>query len=201
MFDYRFPIKSCYGYLSTAINSTTLKAVAQKLATSHLFVGTSELDRFIHKQLLFLTAAGLKPVSQVTAGHWQEISGGHVTVPDDVNKVKSLLKECRLAYHISPNRHALDVLVARDSVNLKKMLTCVNENEVGKLFGYPETAASAFKQGCLSLEKQEAILQQYYQDHRLINLFCFKMSKQHYHREMQTVERWFRLLAEFDLLG
>lgn len=181
-----------------------LAKIAQQINNSSLFTGTSDADRFLHKQFLFLAVAGQKPVSQIASGHWQKTATGRITVPDDVTKTKEFLDQLPLAYHIQIESFALSIWVATDQVTLDQTLKTTDNYEIGLLLGYPETAVHTLcysKETLLPLAEQEKLLRQEVSDEQLLNLVCFRMSRQHYRTEFKTVKRWYEVLQQYGLVS
>lgn len=186
------------------IGDKKLQRAAQKLKTTELFTGNSDADRLLHKQLLFLAVAGLKPVCQVASGHFEAVSPAQRTsVPDNPKQVARLLDELGLVYKIKVTKHYVDVYAAKTPKSLTKMLKATDPNEVGLLFGFPQTAAAAFKNhdtDCLTTEEQNQIINELIDDARLHPLVCFKLSKKHYLNEIEVVKQWIRILKKFELV-
>lgn len=185
------------------MQSANLSAIAHQIKTTSLFTGTSDADRFLHKQFLFLAVTGDKPASEIASGHWQKTATGRIAVPDNIAEVEAFLNQLPIAYHIKVESFALSIWVATDQEILKQIMNATDNNQIGLLLGYPETAVNALcnsKDELLSLSEQESLLRQEVSDEQLLNLVCFRMSKQHYLAEFETVKRWYEILQRYALI-
>ena len=181
-----------------------LTTIAHRLTKTSLLTGTSDADRFLHKQFLFLTVIGLKPVSQIHAGHWRKTATGRIAVPDDFTEVKTFLDQLPLAYQIQAESFALSIWVATNQETLNQMLEATDNYQRGLLLGYPETSVKTLcnaEAELLPLAEQDRLLGQEGSDEHLLNLVCFRMSRQHYRTEFETVKQWSRVLQQYGLFS
>jgi hypothetical protein len=190
-----------------------LDECARVLKESDLFVGNSDLDRMIDKQLLFLLLSGEKKVCEVYSGHWENVEGGRKAVADDPEKVKKLLDDLGLKYKLTVLEDIVVAIVAKDEKYIDIFLHGDGE-EQGVALGYPVTAARAWREhGKMGLkgwetseesplltadehdEKVEKI-----EDEGVRKLAHFRLSKKNYEGELKTVERWGKLLGRYGLI-
>jgi hypothetical protein len=185
---------------------------AEILRSSSLFVDTSDDAEFAQKQGLFLTLAGLKPVSEASSGHWEPTPNGSRSVFDDPEQVGAFLGSLELHYRLRHDEYTTDALVSLDP-NL------LNEYEhtdtysytdvrlyttVGKLFGYPETAVEAFAHYAdddrylLSNDDQDRVEQEGGLSERyFVN---FRFSKVHWKEELAACLHWQKVLQAYHLI-
>lgn len=172
---------------------------AKLLKESQLFADPSGEGTTYEKQALFLVLAGEKPVGEASSGHWEATGNGRTTVADDPHAVGDFLASLGLAYHLSSfDGHATDALVAADERLLAQYHqadVAYDIAEVGRLFGYPETAVAAFA------ADSEDLLLDYEEIDRQAAAggidplqVSFRLSKAHWADELAVVHRWQTLL-------
>lgn len=177
------------------VDSKALQAKAKILKESQLF-GVEE----DHRQAIFLVLAGLKPVSQATSGHWEDIENGRRRVADKVEDVEALLSSLGLVYSLSETPEGIDAVVSLDQALIDEYLVAVVREDletIGRLFGYPETAYTAYAQGdYLDSTKDEELRAQ-------PGMYDggFSFSPGHYQEEVEVLKQWYKVLADYDLVG
>lgn len=174
---------------------------ARLLINSPLFDGTPLGHPVLEKQLIFLVLAGLKPVAEVTSGHWVEVERGRKTVADDASEVSTFLKLLGLSHSLSSfDGHATDAIVALRPHLIEEYRQAKGAMAVGRLFGYPETAVQAFEAGgeaLLSLAEQE----QLEREAGLPDGFThFCLSREHAVEELAVVKGWYTVLQAVELV-
>lgn len=178
-----------------------LQHKARLLRDSRFFVDTSGDGTSFEKETLFLVLAGAKPVGEASSGHWVSTADGRRTVADDPGAVGDFLASLGLAYHLSSfDGHATDALVAIDQGLLAEYLRADAAHDVaavGRLFGYPETAAVAF-----AADSEDQLLNPEEADRRTIESgldpmqIGFRLSKAHWADELKTASHWQALLID-----
>jgi hypothetical protein len=135
--------------------------------------------------MIFLVLAGLKPVSEVAAGHWVQTPTGRRTEPDSPTGLGGFLSSLGLAYDLTPNDHITVALVSRSRAVLNQYLHVQSQRlEAGLLLGYPHSAVTAFVNGRLmSFEQQEHLVR----DAGLAQWVHFRLSKMHANEELEVV--------------
>lgn len=174
---------------------------ARQLKQSSLFVNPSDGAELLEKQLIFLVLAGCKPVAEVASGHWIDVPGGRRTVADDPGLVGEFLHSLGLFYHLSDfGGRATGATVAVTSETLEQYTRAMGSSNVGKLFGYPDTAVRAFQTGESALlptgqqelREQEAGLPD--------TLTMFRLSLDHWAEELEVIEEWYSVLQTAGLV-
>jgi|GEM_PF-1233212 len=192
--------------------SPLLAEKADALRASSLFTNPSHDSEMAEKQSIFLVLAGLKPVSKASSCHWEPTQNGRRTVFDDPKEVAAFLESLGLSYQLRHDEHATDALISLNAellVEYSRATGIANEESystVGKLFGYPATAAEAFahyavgdeEKYLLAAEEQDKI------EHEggLGEKYCvnFRFSKAHWPEELKTCLQWQEVLQLYSLL-
>lgn len=174
---------------------------ARLLRESQFFVDPTGDGTNYEKQNLFLVLAGVKPVGEAASGHWVSTAEGRRTVADDPQAVGEFLASLGLAYHLSSfDGHATDALVAIDQGMLAEYLRADAAHDVaavGRLFGYPQTAATAF-----AADSEDQLLNPEEADRRTVESGLdpmqvgFRLSKAHWADELKTAMHWQALLID-----
>lgn len=191
-----------------AIKDPLLVQKSKILRDSTLFTYPIEGEELVEKQSIFLVLAGLKPLSEANSGHWELTPDGRRTVFDNPKKVGAFLDSLGLRYTLRHDEHATTALIS-----LKKELLDTYERagtfpeprvyiEIGKLFGYPETATAAFAQfdekQLLSNDDQDRVEQEGgLSDRYFVN---FRFSKAHWQEELAVCLHWQEVLKLYDLI-
>jgi hypothetical protein len=174
---------------------------AMILRESTHFVGHAELAPLIDKQSIFLVLAGKKPVSEATSSRWIETERGAYAEPDDVHELQAFLDSLGLASYIRTGEFSTNALVSFDPANLDAYLVAEktdNAIAIGRLFGYPQTAAEAFiHDASLDMEQQDALLEA---AGIPLMMPTFRFSVAHAQQELAVQEDWYRTLAQYDLV-
>ncbi len=177
---------------------------ARLLRESQFFVDPSGDGTSYEKQTLFLVLAGEKPVGEASSGHWETTKDGRKTVADDPHDVGKFLASLGLVYNLSSfDGHATDAIVALDEHSLeryRKADAIYDIAEIGRLFGYPETAVAAF-----AADSESSLLDFEEVDSRAIaagidpSQVSFRLSKPHWADELATIQHWQALLISAGL--
>ena len=170
---------------------------ATLLRDSPYFVHPSEGVELIEKQSILLVLAGLKPVAEVLSGHWVRTSTGRTTMADDPQEVGVFLKSLGLTYHLSVDEHVTKALVALRPELVDEYLRSSGSAAVGKLFGYPESAVTAYAAGtCMPGDQQEKIEQNEGLDEFIVQ---FRFSQDNWHDELKVARHWQNVLDTYGL--
>lgn len=170
---------------------------AQRIRQSEYFMSDPDWGHLRDKQQLFLTLAGIKPVSEIYAAHTEPTEdGGWQSVPDDPKGVAELLDSLGLAHRFLELPHYILAVVTRDPQTLQTFWNCKDDAERGKLLGYPQTAIDAYMiDRRMPGDKQDAIMEH----EGLSQLYGFCLSRTHYTEEIQTLRTWRTLLQAYGL--
>lgn len=172
-----------------------LLAKAALLRASPLFV--HPCDPLAEKQALFLSLAGWKPVSEVVSGHWEPTESGRRTVPDDPAAVGAFLEQLGLACSLSGDDSGTDAVVSLKHGLVVEYQAATDHQVVGRLLGYPSTAALAFPARSLPLDEQERIEE----EAGLAGYSVpFAFSRSHWRQELRLVTVWVEVLRAYGLL-
>jgi len=181
-----------------------LSEQAHMLKDSNLFVNPSEGMSLLEKQKIFLVLAGRKQVTEVYSGHWEQLSPNERrTVADDPKEVAALLDALGLSYRLQPQEHTIAATIALDQTVLDHYFDIAsrsnNDLELGKLFGYPQTAAEGFIQNKhLDTATQDKVIAAA----GLPDYFAtFFLSTDHYQEEIATLKEWYSLLEQYGLVA
>lgn len=172
---------------------------ARTLRKTVLFVDPSEGSELIHKQAIFLVLAGLKPVSEVSSGHWAYTSEGRHTVADDPATVEQFLSMLGLTYDLEALDYVTNATVAltRETLDAYEG-RAPGSGPAGQFLGYPDTAITAFVENCcVSREKQDRIEKKEQIDDYAVP---FRFSEDHWRAEVLVARQWRDTLAAYGLL-
>lgn len=170
---------------SSPLLDAELQAKAARLKASRLFVNPSHAVASFEKQLIFLVLAGELPVVEISSAA-------------DPHKVGEFLASLRLKFYLTnTDSSALEATVSLRAELVDEMVNASDLAVVGRLFGYPETAARAFEQG------EEALLP--LADQHRIEATAglpppgagFSFSREHWRDELAVVERWYAILHAY----
>lgn len=164
----------------------------------------------MQKHGIFLTLAGLKPVSEASSSHLVATDYGSERVPDDPAEVAQLLDRLGLRHRIMREPHYLLVQVSLSEECLKQYEAAGRLSlrdmymETGRLFGYPMTAVEAYAEACttdrdlrLTGKEQEAA-------ERAAGIpqlgARFRLSREHWQAELAVLSEWSHVLRQYGLL-
>ena len=171
-----------------------LTAKIEILRNSPLFINPSDDYAMNEKQQILLVLTGHKPVSEVASGHWEPTETGRQTVPDDSTKVSELLESLGLAYHLRPSEHALDVTVSLDPALVTEYEQADEATNVGRLFGYPETAIAAYgTDDIMPIDEQDKITE----EAGLGDWSPFRFSRDHWQDELALTQEWYGVIQQY----
>jgi hypothetical protein len=173
-----------------------LSAYADKLRKTHLFVGTGDDAISIDKQYIFLTLAGVKPVSEVGSGHWEPTPTGRISVADSMEEVSDFLTSLGLFFKLTLYKGYVLADIARSDELLEEYMAASETNDtvtIGRLHGFPLTAVNAFVNGTsLDIRKQDELKPKH---------MGFRLSPDHYEEEAAVAEEWQKILKEYGLVA
>lgn len=174
--------------------STELHAYADQLRKTNLFVGTGDETWSIDKQYIFLTLAGLKPVSEVVSGHWEPTPTGRTSVADSMEEVSDFLTSLGLFFKPTLYKSYVLADIARSDELLEEYRVASETGDtatVGRLHGFPLTAVDAYAAGTsMDIRKQDELK---------VDHVGFRLSPDHYEEEIAAVAPWQELLKEYGL--
>lgn len=186
--------------------------VAKLIKESDLFEGLEDLNKFLGKQMLFLTLLEIKPVCVIDARRWVETDSGKISIPEDRNKVSDFLNKLKLLYEIEEDEHSLYIIASKSPELITEFQyasgrRAKNQEEErqfdlirGTLLGYPQTAVDAYVKGdVLGLEEQQERLKEAGFSQKLIEFVNMRLSKTQYLEEAKEVQGWLDLLTKFNL--
>ncbi|MDD5750886.1 MAG: hypothetical protein PHU56_04615 [Candidatus Pacebacteria bacterium] len=88
-----------------------------------------------------------------------------------------------------------DFNIARDKAALERLNHAHGKLEFGLALGYPYTAAAAFSKGHKFLMEHEDLPFDV-KSSEIMDFLFFRLSKEHWHEELETVKRWSRAIKE-----
>lgn len=184
---------------STEALDPTLLSIAGTLKNSSCFTRVDDEAPLYEKQVIFLAAAGLKPVSEAASGHWQAFPGGRKTVPDNEDDVKCLLNDIGLHYRLSNDGHVIHAAVSLSDAALHAFETMAGHSDhalTGLLFGFPPSAVMAFAlQRSADFSDPDPLL-----DANGLNHFSvFRFSSAWQDEELRILTFWHRVLTSYGL--
>ena len=176
-----------------------LLGIARILKESTCFTRVDDEAPLYEKQMIFLAAAGVKPVSEASSGHWQSVPGGRKTVPDDEQDVKLLLDHLGLFCRLSNDDHVIHAAVSLSDTLLDTFLTTTGTAHPalnGLLYGFPPSAAMAF-----ALQKSTDFidLDPVLDANGLRSLSVFRFSRAWSDEELRVLKFWHRTLVKYGL--
>lgn len=157
------------------------------------------------KQYVFLTVAGLKPVSTVDVSPERDLGGGLYTYsPSQLQTLRDICGRLQMHQRVNPDDCCvywdnLQVSISRSRVLLDALYNARQARDdysIGRLYGYPETAARAYA---------DRIMLSWDELDRYWDIFgpgdpefCigFRLSRKHYIDEIFEVNRWYQLLDQ-----
>jgi hypothetical protein len=130
--------------------------------------------------------------------------------------LKEIAKKANLSFELKKDKDApfYIVSIAKNEEIIRKAIEAQENGDdetLGKLFGFPETAAKAFAEAEKNPEKEKELLFEDQRDflkslseedrkqiakERLLGFFEFRLSKAHWREELETVRRWKKALEE-----
>jgi hypothetical protein len=162
-----------------------------------LFVNEADANRLRERQTLFLVAAGLKPVGEVTSAHVVQVAGGRQLCPDDPAQVSDLLTTLGLAHSVEPSDSAVRAVVSRRRDLVERYLAATDDAMVGALLGYPRSAVA----GCIRDDRlEQSQLTDVLVAERLEQIPGFWLSHDHWRGELGTLHLWREILNRYGLL-
>ena len=181
--------------------SAELLGKAKLLKKTSLFVNPSDGAGLFEKQMIFLVLAGYKSVATALSGHWVDIPGGRRTVADDPQTVRTFLQSLGLAFSLSDfDGHATVAVVALKQELIDEYARGSDHSTFGRLYGYPETAVSAFTLGGQALLDDKEQQQRENEAELPDGLTNFRLSRNHWADELEVVRQWCVVLRTADLL-
>lgn len=180
---------------------------AKLLLESSYLTGDGSLSA---KQLVFYTLAGIKPVSEVDSCHLVWLSPTYAESRNDSRAgVRSFLKSLGLQCAFKdPYDGTVMVSLQKELLQaMRSIKTRGDEATVyqryGELYGYPETAVEAVVNewvrglpSLLSNDEQDRVES----DSGLPrDAFFFRLSKEHWQEELQTLREWYGMLVLYRL--
>jgi hypothetical protein len=181
--------------------SPELARKAELLKAAPLFVDRG--GGYHQKQILFLVLAGAKPVGEAVSGHMVRVGDRGHSVADDPKLVGEFLTSIGLEYDLSSfDGRATDALVSLDR-RLLRQYQAAEEGDyatAGRLFGYPDSAVTAFAAGLDRLLSQNN--QARYATEAGIDpaVLMYRLSQENWAEELKVAARWQQLLRLADLL-
>jgi hypothetical protein len=157
------------------------------------------------KAILFLVLAGAKPVGEASSGHMVRVGDVGHSVADNPKLVEKFLSSLGLTCEVTKSviAGATDAVVSLDPNLVAQYRQAANGDfaTVGRLFGYPETAVTAFAAGpdrLLTAGEQDR-----YVAEAGINpdVVMFRLSREHWADELIVAARWQQLLEAAGLIG
>jgi len=177
-------------------NTSSLQSVANQLLATPLFTGNTDLDRLTSKQMIFLVAAGMKPLSEVASLHFEETERGKEAKGDDPEAVKAFLGTIGLSSSVEAGE-AITRAVVSNNPEIISDFTDKKKPE-GKLFGFPESSIEAFESGSsMGIEEQEKLQA----EAGIPESFTpFRLSMDNYEEELKLMKSWYQLLEQYTLV-
>jgi hypothetical protein len=192
------------------MNDLELKKKAQLLKESYLFTDLSPAMSQLKKQVIFLVLAGLKPVGETTSSHWAGAERGKVSASDNPVAVANFLDSLGLASRIAISNSytlaqmSLESRLIEEYDSTENLPVPLMYERVGRLFGYPQTAAAAFaahtvgQDSLLSGDEQSAIETQ--SGIPLSFGVSFRLSRSHWREEIEVMRQWADALDHYGFL-
>lgn len=188
-----------------------LEQKAKHIKESSLFINPSDGAELLDKQNIFLVLAGLKPMSEVFSGHWEQVSPTRRrTKADDPNEIGAFLNSLGLKYSLRLESNATVATIALSQEIIDRTNTLVNEAteqrhvtresqaEIGALYGFPPTAVKGFiKNLILDNKTQEKVVQEAGLPGYFVGFF---LSKDHYREELTIMKERYELLRQYGLV-
>ena len=154
-------------------------------------IKTLEQIKMGHGQLAeaILVLLGLKPTTELAVYDWNE---NPKEARRKMEEAGLIIKEKKIRSHEHENLTAKFVVTLDERLATELMNAEADEDheKYGKLMGYPETAVKAF------LGETELLPDKDYLDMSGI-IFDFKMSKDHYKEEFETLSKWSEAIKKY----
>lgn len=178
--------------------SPELLAKAKLLKDGPFFTATFVVgaNSLIEKQQVFLTLAGVKPVSYVSAARWTGDPTKLESTADDKRALGIFLDQLGLAYHLSGDESETLVVVSKDRSLVEAFLSAPDEdNRIrGDLLGYPKTAIEGAEARDWREDETELL-----EANGLAGMVFFRLSQDHYAEELEVIRQWRRILEVYGL--
>jgi len=182
------------------MHADNLARKAKLLKASDHFINHTELAPLIEKQSIFLVLAGKKPASQATSSKWVKADHTAHAEPDDPRQLRELLDSLDLAYRLSADDYATNVLVSLESGKIDDYIAAGEADDmaaIGRLFGYPQTAIEAFvRDDCMEPNVQDELMEA---AGISAVIPSFRFSKTHAQQELAVLKDWYQTLRQHGL--
>jgi hypothetical protein len=184
--------------MKEAFTHNDLLQKAKLLKETKHFTGNNTAHDLSDKQSILLVLAGKKPLSKVISGQWAETAEGRTAGPDDEESLARLCEDLGLAYHIESDEYGTDVVLALDQRLIDKYLASDTRDDLGTLFGYPDSAIASFDTSdMMSDEEQSQVMARTGLPETMPQ---FRMSRQHATEELQVMIDWANCLGQYELM-